>query len=62
MQLFYFSLNTAHVLAGGIPFWFNFFQETTQPVPGKSLETVTGRIVNVSGSAYLRLEVSSIQL
>ena len=35
-------------------------QETTQPIPGKPLETVLGKIVNLTGKAYFRLQVESL--
>jgi hypothetical protein len=42
------------------PVTTGYLEEMTQPVPGKSLEIVTGRIVNVTGSAFFRLGVEAI--
>jgi hypothetical protein len=35
--------------------------ETTQPVPGWTMETVTARLVDVSQGAFFRLQVDSVQ-
>ena len=37
-----------------------FLDETTQAVPGQTLEMVTGRIVDVGARAFFRLEVETI--
>jgi len=37
-----------------------FLDESTQPVPGESLEIVAGRIVDVTGRAFFRLEAEPI--
>jgi len=38
-----------------------YLDEMTQPVPGRPLEIVTARIVNVAAGAFFRLEVDSAQ-
>ena len=43
------------------PVAHGYLDETTQPVPGKPLEIVMARIVNVAGGAFFRLEVDSSQ-
>ena len=38
-----------------------YLEEQTEPVPGKSVEIVTGRVINALGSAYFRLGVTAIE-
>lgn len=47
-------------LAVWTPVTDGYLDETTQAVPGRPLEMVSGRIVNVAGSAFFRLEVSPV--
>lgn len=48
-------------LVNWLPITNGYLNETTQAVPGKSMEIVTARIVDVSQSAFFRLEVDSLK-
>ena len=37
-----------------------FLDESTQPIPGESLQIVSGRVMDVAGHAFFRLEVEAI--
>jgi glucose/arabinose dehydrogenase len=38
-----------------------YLNETAQPVSGKAMEIVTDQIVNVAGTTYFRLQITSVQ-
>ena len=56
-----YTLVMSNNLLSWSPVLEGYISETAQPVPGKAMEIVTDRIVNIADAAYFRLQVTSVQ-
>ena len=56
-----YSVLKSDDLVSWSPVTDGYFDETTQPVPGKSLEIVSDRIVNVAGATFFRIVVDLLE-